>query len=207
MTPTRTSPDRINLWFLWTLASTAGVVMGFFLSYAFVALGKLVVPGVNEDRLFGAVMYPALVLGLTALQWLALRRYFSRAWRWVALTLAGWLLAGLVIFAGSWGVRTLLGQPLPASLATRMLLAVVAGGATGLAQWVYFRERLRLPGLWIASSVLGWMLALIVIGKAITNPLEMALLGAIPGAVTGLFLAALYPREEPDDSATVFLAS
>ena len=91
------SQDRINLWILWVLASMAGILLGFALSYLIVAIAKLLFSGVNEDRLFGGVMWTALALMLTTVQWLVLRRHFTESGWWFAATMAGWLASVLSI--------------------------------------------------------------------------------------------------------------
>ena len=112
------SQDRISLWIVWVLASTAGILLGFALSYLIVAIAKLFFNGVNEDRLFGGVMWTALALMLTTTQWLVLRRHFTESGWWFAATMAGWsasMLSILVIgklLTVRWGFAI---QPSPAA--------------------------------------------------------------------------------------------
>jgi len=187
--------DRITLWIVWVLASTAGILLGFVMCYLFVALAKALFTGVNEDRLFGAIMWPALALMLTFTQWLIVRRRFVESGWWFVASIAGWSasIVSILVFGklltNQWGLMV---QP---GFAQRTILVTYFGCLLGAAQWIYFRRQLDSGAFWILGSSLGYALLSVAIGKSITNLTEMALTGAVPAAVTGLVLILLNPRQ------------
>jgi hypothetical protein len=53
------SPDWL-FWLSWVVASTAAILLGFGIIYASIFLAKAILPGTNEDRLMGGLMFPVL---------------------------------------------------------------------------------------------------------------------------------------------------
>ena len=60
-------------WLSWVVASTAAILLAFGIICASIFLANAVVPGTNEDRLAGGLMFPVLGTLLGAMQWLVLR--------------------------------------------------------------------------------------------------------------------------------------
>jgi len=85
----------------------------------------------------------------------------------------------------------------------------VTGLCLGLAQWPVLRRHIRMPGLWMVATVLGWASA--YLAGAILDPAGIALRtidvlmlfrdGAIIGIWTGLALVLLWKR--PKEQATL----
>lgn len=77
--PSRNSTRSFDwsLWFLWTMATTVGWVLGRFLlpSLAWIIIG----------------------IGLGVMQSLALQHRIPRTWRWLIATAAGWTIGALLI--------------------------------------------------------------------------------------------------------------
>ena len=89
----RTAPRDLLFWLRWVIASTGAILLGFGILYASVFLAKAAVPGTNEDRLVGVLMFPVLATVLGALQWLVIRTRIPKAGWWVLLTVVGMLAA------------------------------------------------------------------------------------------------------------------
>ena len=102
------APDWL-FWLSWVAASTAAILLGFGIMYALIFLAKAVLPGINEDRIFGSLMFPVLATVLGALQWVVLRRRIPRSGWWILVT----------------GVGMLVGVALSLSLGT--ILGIVSG--------------------------------------------------------------------------------
>ena len=180
------------VWLAWIAVSAIGVCFGFAGIYAGIFLVKLLVPGTNEDRLFGWIMLPVIAAVLALCQAFVLRGRIPKSWRWLIATLAG--LAG-GIAASAAGVRAataVLGQEPDIGLFAHLVLTLI-GACLGLAQWVVLRRHMQRSGWWILASALGWLCLSLVIGKSISGLVDMAAVGAVPAVFTG-FLLALRPN-------------
>lgn len=195
-----TSRDWIRLWLTWVLASTSGILLGFALSYLIVRIAKLLFGGANEDLLFSGTVWLVLVLTHTFTQWLVLRGRFANSGWWFVATIAGWVVAIATVVAIAWLLTyrlgiTILGITIQMTFAERTILVTYLGSIVGAAQWTYFRRQLDSAWFWILGSGFGWALLSIAIGQSITNVAEMMMLGAIPGAITGIVLILFNQRE------------
>jgi len=74
------------------------------------------------------------------------------------------------------------------------LRLAVVGLVMGLAQLVVIRGRIRSPGLWVLASVVGWAVLGPIVGGSLDRLADIAALGALPAALTGLALVALWRR-------------
>jgi len=162
------------------------MLAGFALTYIIVFGAKALFEGVNEDRVFGALMFEALALTYTVGQWWVLRREIERSILWFPASIAGWLM--VFVLAGYLGRQGLI---VTTTTTGRFLLGLLAGLVLGIAQWLPLRKTFRWASIWILGSVAGWCLLSFAIGKSITNLFEMALMGAIPAILTGVVLVLL----------------
>lgn len=184
--------NRLSLWGYWVLASAASMPMVLLMMYAGIALVKLFDPGVNEDRLFGILMFPIFALALSLLQWLVLVRMLRVTPAWLFASLAGWAVTLGLAFLLAAPLARLLGFESMPSWVGRFVLALAGAFLLGMAQWLYFRARYGRAWLWIPATMLGWVLALALIGETITDLGEVTLLGALPAGFTGFVLVAFH---------------
>jgi hypothetical protein len=180
-----------SFWVLWVVASIAAILVGVAALYALIFLAKAIVPGVNEDRLFGAVMFPVLGVLLGLFQWLVLRQRVRRGGWWVVATVMG-ILVGMAAAAGIIAVwqRVLL-QKLNMEQVAPIVLAVF-GLSLGLVQLPVIHRYIRRPALWVSASAIGWLGLGLVIGQSIDRTTDILALGAVPAIVTGLALVWLW---------------
>jgi hypothetical protein len=170
------------------VASAFGVSLGFAAMYAAIFLAKALVPGLNEDQVFGWAMFPVIGASLSACQAIVLHGRIPRAWRWVVATLAGFAAGIAASAAGVRAAAAMLGREPDAGVSAPLILTLI-GACLGLAQWAVLRRRMRRPAWWIPASALGWLCLSLVIGKSISSPLDMAAVGAVPAVFTGVLLA------------------
>jgi hypothetical protein len=57
---------------MWVIASTAAILLSFVVLYGLIFIATAISPSINEDRLFGGIMFPVLATLLGVLQWLVL---------------------------------------------------------------------------------------------------------------------------------------
>lgn len=201
-----------EIWWRWTLAVTAGELLGF----AIPALtGALTTAAGLPEAVVWLVTVPAglgegAVLGFA--QWWVLRRYLpslsGRAW-----VLATALAAGLAWIIGV--TLSTLGSSARLSPAIVIALAVVLGIifllTMGGAQWWVLRRHLARAGWWIAANAIAWPVGVLVpvialslvpdgtpLGWiAVTGIVSGILMGVVVGAITGVALVMLLrPRPE-----------
>jgi hypothetical protein len=177
---------------LWLLASLAGWAAGLALGALLSEIGSGVF-GLNEDR---AVVYAVLLaLGLAVgdAQSAVLRRHLPGAWRWIPVTLAGYLLA-MGIMAAAGGVR------IAADLMANAILLGLIGAAVGVPQWLLLRRTFRGAGLWAPASAAGFLAFLWLVVHPASSMGEMIAVGAVLGALAavppGIVLARMvrHPR-------------
>jgi hypothetical protein len=172
----------------WILAScigwAAGVAIGLLVTYV-----ASQVPWLNEDRALAYAMLVGLGIALGAAQAVVLRHLLPQAGRWVAATLAGYLLC-LLIIVGSNSARFA-----REGLGDDVVLLALLGGAVGICQWWILRGRYRHAGLWVAATVVGFLSLL----WAIADPahsmgeylMKMTALGTLKSIVPGAALVWL----------------
>ena len=176
------------VWLQWAFASGLGGAVGFALADAVLdtfsealyrAMAEIVIFG-----LFGAAM--------GTLQWLVLRRHFSQAGWWVAVSAVGGTLVG--IGAASYGSRVKVNL---------VIVYGLVGVILGALQWLVLRRRISRSGWWMVASPLGWALAVLAVqsldrlglmrglSETIGLILAFGLAGTVVGIVTGGLLVWL----------------
>jgi hypothetical protein len=183
------------------LASAAGMGLAYIVVFALAILAGVLPMGLLTAATL--IVPIAYLLCIPLFQWLVLRRRVPRSGYWFLATDAG-LIASAVL----WGLvnRAFPGRTLPiinylqpfggpASLIT-------VGLCLGVAQWVVLRRHLRMPGLWVAASVLGWASAVpVVVEGRFSYALVWIAVGAMTGICTGLALVLLWKQPEKGSSA------
>jgi len=178
----------------WVIVSTIGILIAFVITWATVSIIEGIIGGTmqvgdhtspTEDVLMDYIFFPVLGLSTGFFQWLLLRRYLPRIGRWILATFLGWLLAVAVLFV----LYTFILQAAsPDSVWVLGLTFIVIGGSIGSTQWLVLHRRIEKASLWILANIISWTLLRLVIGKSITNTLEIAALALIPAVVTGVAL-------------------
>jgi hypothetical protein len=172
-----------------------GICLASACLFALVAAAKLLVQGVDEDRLFGGAMLPVLVAFLAISQWIVLRRRVKLGW-WLIATAAGSAVGLGLSIAGTKAATALLGQPMDVRLIGPIVLTL-AGFGLALGQWAVLRHLLRASGWWVLASVLGYFSLSQLVGVSIDRTTDMVAVGAVPAAFAGVALALLWKQPSP----------
>jgi hypothetical protein len=165
---------------LWMLASLAGWAAGLTLGALLTGVG-IDLFRLNEDRVLVYATLLSVALACGVAQSAALRGSLPGAWRWIPVTLAGYLLA-MGITAAASGARILANE-----MSNAILLALI-GAAVGVPQWLLLRRHFRRTGLWVLASAAGFLSFLWLVGNPASSPREFVAVGTIMGT-----LAALLP--------------
>jgi hypothetical protein len=185
---------EVNLWLGWTLATAAGMLLGF-LPFIFLItilelwLARLIVP-----------LWAGFLVGI--FQWLVLRRYLTRCTDLILNDVAGWALGYAV------------GLMVIQALSESILGALVGYGLFGLIvavlQYPVLRREMPNALPWIIASVLGWSLGA-VFGQLVLNLIAPAgepisqltstlvisgITGLVAGAITALALVWIVRQPE-----------
>jgi hypothetical protein len=173
----------------WTLLSGAMLPLAWFLTAPLSLLFLLLLdllpgPAIGATTASTLGLVTALGLLTAFMQWLLLRSHLPGAGWWIPLTLAGWLVAGLLALLTSRFVD--LGRLGPGPV------FVVVGGCVGLAQWLLLRRLLRYSGWWVPVSLLATGIVLLA-GEAFESITESLFL-VLPYLLTGAFLWLLLQR-------------
>lgn len=182
---------RLGLW--WVLASTIGWAIGGPLGLAMDLSRSIIVAG--SLGLAGG----GLVAGV--MQWLALRRYVTRAGWWVLVGPVGAAIAAVVgVMAGL--VAGLSGDAVVSVNVGWVVGSGVFGTVLGVLQWLVLRRQVSRAGWWVLASTLGWVASGPVAGivdAAVDMAVGWAVLGTVYGAVTGAALVWLLRQPVPSD--------
>lgn len=213
----RTGPTAAErrLWVLWLTANAAGELVGFGIP-AFVTF-LFAVPSGDAVGSDAAAALATLLAGgpegfvLGSAQSVVLRSALPRVPRglWRLATVVGAVAAWeLGLFAGDRVAPAVWELGLWAAISFALIMLVLLGGLLGLAQWWVLRRIYGDVAGWIPANVLGWALGLFVPFSAVGfvepgDPLLQvaaviaitgALMGALVGGVTGVYLVRLSRR-------------
>lgn len=167
----------------WLLAAPVGVL---FLSF-FSLTGSI-----RFARPSSTMILLGFVAGLgftsSGLQWVLLRRHLRRANWWIPVSLAGWLGAGLLVFALDFLFEAWLLVPLP-------MVAMVAllGASVGVAQWFLLRRLLPHAGWWPPANLVAFG-TLLLAGNSFSSFADLMETLTLPHVVTGTLLWMLLQR-------------
>jgi len=163
-----------GFWLLWALASTAGLALGFSVSFAALeTLGKAM-----ANAMAVAVVGAGIGASVGTAQWLVLRRQVSRA--------GWWALASAVGLAVGFAVAFAVVEATDESEAVGFAVAGMVGGASvGTAQWIILRRKVSRAGWWALASTVSLALAFVVV-EAVPYARTLTVAGAAGGAVYGV---------------------
>jgi hypothetical protein len=130
-----------------------------------------------------------LAITTSVTQWWLLRPFLPSAQRWIPVTMAGWLVGGLVI-AAEVTISNSLGLPTMLAFA---LGAVSIGAIIGGAQMLFLRRIMPNAGWWLAINVLAFS-SLLLVGRSATSFIELIVVLSLPGLITGVGMRALIIR-------------
>jgi hypothetical protein len=172
--------NPFGLWLGWTLATAAGMLLGFLPPVLLVEgmelwLARILVP-----------LWAGFLVGL--FQWLVLRRYLTHT--------AGWIVHGGAGWAIGYAAGLLLVQALSGSVAGALLGYLLFGAIVAAAQWPILRKEIPNIAPWVAAGAVGWalgsILSRVVLDSLVTaGTIRQALSTAVIAAVTGLVAGAV----------------
>jgi hypothetical protein len=170
-----------SLWLGWTLATTAGMLLGF-LPFIFLItvielwLARLIIP-----------LWAGFLVGI--FQWLVLRRYLTRCSDLILNDVAGWALgyaAGLMVI-----------QALGGTVVGALVGYALFGLIVAVLQWPVLRREIPNALPWVIASIVGWSLGA-VLGQLILNliapagePISQVASTAVISGITGLVAGAV----------------
>jgi hypothetical protein len=189
--PRKYSTDWL-FWLKWVAASLAGILLGVGILYGLIFIGNAILPGFNEDRFAGWIMFPILATMLGAAQWLVLRERIPRSGWWILATAAG-LNAGIALAQGA-GQALSRGTNLSWAWDSQpklLMLYGFIGLLLGLAQVPILWRHIRSPARWLLDSMVGWLVLDLIVGVSIDRMSDILAFGAIPAVFTGLSLICL----------------
>jgi hypothetical protein len=185
--------NETALWLSWTLATIAGMLVGFVPLLLLVpvldlGLARLIMP-----------LWAGFLVGI--FQWLVLRNYLTHCADWILNGGAGWAVGyalGLMViqfFSGSiWGA---------------VVGYILFGTIVALIQWPVLRREIRNALPWVAASIAGWglgavlsqfVLALLSGGEPLPQVVSTGVIalitGLTAGAITGAVLVWLVRRPD-----------
>jgi len=172
------SQTRTRSWCVlgwWILASLAGWAAGLALGALLTMVGSKLF-GLNEDRALVYITMLSLGLACGAAQSTVLRGYLPGAWRWIPVTLAGYLLAVALIAAAN-NARVAISDPIALGL---------IGAAIGVSQWLLLRQYFRRTGLWVLATAVGFLSFLWLASNPASSLGEFIAVGTILGTLAAV---------------------
>jgi hypothetical protein len=154
---------------------------------AFSGIGWFAMNSGEITQAIGIISGLAITTSVT--QWLLLRPFLPGAQRWIPVTMAGWLIGGLVI-AAEVTLSNRLGLPTMLAFA---IGAVSIGAILGSTQMLYLRRIIPNAGWWFAINVLAFS-SLLLVGRSATSLIEGLVIISLPGLITGVGMRALIVR-------------
>ncbi len=193
-----------GFWLGWVVASTVGMLVGFFMIFLIYGLLEALLGSAVTDDLFEIGWLGDLVMGIMLgivvgiLQWLVLQGRVSRVGWWILASAAAGYGISLAFFIG-------IEESLSFSLFLRFTGVAALGGAVmGTLQWLVLRGKVSRAGWWVLASTVGWALGMAVSRAISWGPDDadaiyaLAVTGAVMGAVTGAALVWLLRQPVPE---------
>jgi len=174
----------LNTWALlaeWILANLIGWIVGLTVGIALTFAATLL-PGLNPDRfsVYALLFSAGLATGLV--QWRVMKQLLPNSARWVAATIAGYVLS-LVFFTG-----ISLAQPVVAQPWGDLLLMGLFGAGIGIPQWWVLRLHYHRAGIWVPATAAGFLCFTWLTSHPAHSFGELVAVGAVIGT-----LAAVVP--------------
>src|SRR5574341_256107 len=204
--PGRYTQSERAMWLRWIIAATTGSILGGAGTGALVGAAERLPEGRPSGTaiitliLMEALAYSLRGAAVGTAQWLVLRRAIDRAGWWVAATLGGWVLGGIVrgvlfstasvavIGAGTFLAFMLL-PAIAQWLVLRQHVARAGWWVLGQAVIVFVSAIITLPLMLVAADAMGWSLP-----SAQGSSFQGAIHGPIEGIIGGALLVWLLRR-------------
>lgn len=185
--------NEFGLWLGWTLATGAGMLVGFtsLLLFAdFLGLGiyRVLTP-----------LWAGMLVGV--FQWLVLRQYMTYSVDWIFTGIAAWSLA--------FALGLLVVQILSGTFWGTLIAYVVFGIIIAVVQWPVLRREIPDVLPWVLANVAGWALGAYLsslaldwvvngpsVGQWLVSAVSSGVTGLIAGAVTGVVLVWIVRKPE-----------
>lgn len=185
--------NEFGLWLGWTLATGAGMLVGFtsLLLFAdFLGLGiyRVLTP-----------LWAGMLVGV--FQWLVLRQYMTYSVDWIFTGIAAWSLA--------FALGLLVVQILSGTFWGTLIAYVVFGIIIAVVQWPVLRREIPDVLPWVLANVAGWALGAYLSslaldwvvngpspGQWLVSAVSSGVTGLIAGAVTGVVLVWIVRKPE-----------
>jgi hypothetical protein len=183
------------LWIWWVMANTIGVVFGYgtvlTIASDVAELGsRFAGMGLDGDRVVSMAIIAAVGIAITFAQWFVLKEHLYQAAWWALSTAVGWFVGAAVAMT----VTDSAGRMVGTGTMQNAITFGSIGMALGIAQWLILRGQVPRAWWWVVASMVGWMGASLAIGEAITSGVQIAVVGAIPSAITGFALVWLFKQ-------------
>jgi hypothetical protein len=197
----RTRNFDFMLWLMWVIASTAAVWVSFGVLFGLIIIATSIFPNINEDRMFGYIMFPVTAAILGVFQWLILRKWIPRSGWWILATIIG-LVGGITLVGGADQAlshitgQAWIGDLRPGLLTEYLLIGLLLALAQLPILWRHFRGTI----IWLLSSMIGWLVLGLIVGESIDRTSDIFAVGVIPALFTGFALIWLIrkPHLEPE---------
>jgi hypothetical protein len=190
--------DPVKLWPVmgwWIFANLGGWGVGISTGIL-LTLAAGAIPWVNQDRFLSIALLPSIGLACGVAQWMVLRDILPHSSKWILGTLAGYVLALLVLLVFNLAKLSNIG------LWDDAVLLALMGAAIGVPQWWLLRQHYRGTGLWIFATGAGFLSFLWLVSRPANSQnsfiLIATLLGGLAAVITGFLLAGIVrqPRIE-----------
>ncbi len=174
----RNYKNDLKFWLTWVIASIAAILLSSVVLYSLIIIASAISPKLNEDRVFGVLMFPVIATMFGVLQWLVLRKRIPKSGWWILATIIGLgggvALAVVTVQALShitgmeeyWNFRPGL-----------LMLFLLIGFFLALAQlpilWRHFKRSL----LWLLASMIGWLVLGLIMGGTIDRNSDVFAIG------------------------------
>ena len=189
---------------MWAVLTTAAIPAALILTAPLAALLLLllnlgVITGIlssfNDDLLIPVGFFISFSLTLATIQWLLLRNYLPRARSWLMATAGGLFLGGLL---GIFGLTMFSNVNLDPRWGLVVVLLPI-GIVVGVAQWLVLR-RILPNAFWIVAIDVAAACSLLLVGRSISNLVELVIVPLLPGLITGLGLWILLRESQPESA-------
>jgi len=184
----------------WVAACSLGIVLLGMLAFASIwSVGEVVEKALGETAAFIAVgtLFGALFgLGASGGTGLLLRKKGISAARWIAYSVIGGALGGMIGFGVT--LSLLDAEALP-EVVTGLVVGVSLGLPMGIGQWLVLRQVGDGANAWPVISTITYVLALMIglpLGGEGREWLSLGVIGLLAGAISGLGMMWLL-RKQP----------
>jgi hypothetical protein len=179
------------------MVNTIGVVLGYSvvltLSTTIEELGsRYPILELDGDRAVTVAVVVAIGIAIAFAQWFSLKEHLFQTKWWAVATAAGWLVGAVMATMAT----TFMSRTVGTGMLRNAIALGIVGLSLGVAQWLILREQVPRAWWWVVANAAGWIGSSLAMGEAIGSGAQMAAVGVIPSAITGLALIWLF-RQPP----------